>query len=245
MIYCKENNPHRFCNALADAAAAAKCKLARRPFNRFQPETTSWWLVPSSALPFYQFKKIYINWTDKQHNAMLCGLYFEKGLAPELACVYPSSKGRSLLMAPKWYWLQFAESCTDGSFIQKLRTAAETSKFKLEIHIAGGYVDDPTLFDPYGEKQKKDYYIFDLEKDLQNLKYRSAIRDAMVLKCLNKVHNLDNLCAICQKLDEEQFLWLDIFIAARFKISGASTPATDITNLEHIWNNYLSILFAH
>lgn len=244
MIFCEKDNPHRFCNILADAAAADKCKLARRPFNRFKPELTSWWLVPSSALPFYKFPKVYINWNEKKRDSMLCGLYFEKGLAPELASVYPSRKGRSLLMKGKWYWHEFIKKCADSSFAQTIRDAAETSGLGIEIHISGGYVDDPALFDPYGEKQKKDHYVFELGKDMKTLNYRSAIRDTMTLKCLNKVKNVDDLCKTFQELDKEHFLWLDIFVASEFKVPQTDTPETDIINSTEIWNNFLKVLFA-
>jgi hypothetical protein len=244
MIFCAKDNPHRFCNSLADAAAANKCKLARRPFNRFKPELTSWWLVPSNALPFYQFKKIYIDWNDKKRDSMLCGLYFEKGLAPELATVYPSRKGRSLLMKGKWHWHEFLKNCNNGSFAQTIQDAVTTSGLKIEFHISGGYVDDPALFDPYGEKQKKDHYIFDLNKDMNTLNYRSAKRDTMTLKCLNKVKNINDLCNTFQELNNEHFLWLDIFIASKFQIPQADTPETDITSSIEIWNNFLKIFFA-
>ncbi len=242
MVYCEKNNPHRLCNIIAGSALAAKCKLARRPFNRFEPETTSWWLVPSSALPFYRFKKFYCTWADKKRDAMLCGLYLEKGLAPELATVYPSRKGRSLLMNKKWHWHKFIESCGDGSLAETVKNAAQSSGFKLEIHISGGYVDDPALFDPYAAKQKKDYYIFELDKDLNSLNYRSARRDTMILKCLNKVHNTADLCSAMQVLDKEQFLWLDIFIAAGFKVPGRKTADSEIISSDEIWNKFLKLL---
>lgn len=242
MFYCEKNNPHRFCNVLAESAMTTKCKLARRPFNRFEPETSAWWLVPSSALPFYQFNKIYCNWANKERDAMLCGLYMEKGLAPELAVVYPSKKGRSLLMNKKWYWHKFINQCSDGSFAETIKTAAHNSGFQLEFHITGGYVDDPALYDPYGEKQKKDHYIFELDKDFKTLKYCSAKRDTMILKCLNKVHNIFDLCTIMQTLDKEHFLWLDIFIAAKFKVPTSKTKETEIISSDDIWNNFLKIL---
>ena len=244
MFYCEKNNPHRFCNAIAEAAMQDNCKLARRPFNRYEPETTSWWLVPSSDLPFYQFKKIYCSWADQSRDKLLCGLYLEKGLASELAAVYPSRKGKSLLMTPKWYWHEFAEKCTDGSLSETVKTAAQTSGFSLEIHISGGYIDDPALFDPYGEKQKKDYYIFELDQDLNTLNYRSAKRDTMLLKCLNKAHKMSELCSILQNLDKEQFLWLDIFIAAAFKVPSPETDASEITGTDEIWHKFLKILFG-
>ena len=241
-MYCEKNNPHRLCNVLAESAMKSNKKLARRPFNRFEPETSAWWLVPSSALPFYQFNKIYCNWADKERNAMLCGLYLEKGLAPELASVYPSKKGRSLLMNKKWYWHKFIKACSNGSLSETIKNAAQNSGFQFEFHISGGYVDDPALYDPYGEKQKKDYYIFELGNDLNTLNYRSAVRDTMILKCLNKIHNISDFCSIMQSLDKEHFLWLDIFIAAEFKIPDSETREEEIISSDEIWNNFLKIL---
>jgi hypothetical protein len=242
MLYCNQNNPHRLCNFLAESAKIDNCKLARRPFNRFEPETTAWWLVPSSALPFYQFNKIYCTWATPERDSMLCGLYLEKGLAPELASVYPSRKGRSLLMNKNWYWHKFIKKCADGSLIEMLKNAAKTSALPMEIHISGGYVDDPALFDPYGEKQKKDYYIFDLDEDLATLNYRSARRDNMLLKCLNKAKKLTDLCSIIQTLDKEHFLWLDIFIASEFKIANNHPDESQIISPDIIWNDFLKIL---
>jgi len=241
-MYCEKNNPHRLCNALAESAMNTKCKLARRPFNRFESETSAWWLVPSSALPFYQFNKVYCKWANKEGKAMLCGLYLEKGLAPELASVYPSKKGRSLLMNKKWYWHKFIKSCADGSLIETIQNAAKTSGFKLEFHITGGYVDDPSLFDPYAGKQKKDHYIFELDKDFNTLKYRSAKRDTMTLKCLNKVKKLSDFCSVMQDLDKEHFLWLDVFIAAEFKVASSGQEKPDTISSDDIWNNFLNIL---
>ena len=241
-MYCEKNNPHHLCNVLAESAMKSNKKLARRPFNRFEPETSAWWLVPSSALPFYQFNKIYCNWANKKRDAMLCGLYLEKGLAPELASVYPSKKGRSLLMSKKWYWHKFIKNCSDGSFAETIKNAAQSSGFQLEFHISGGYVDDPALYDPYGEKQKKDYYIFELGNDLNTLNYRSAVRDTMILKCLNKIHNISDFCSIMQSLDKEHFLWLDIFIAAAFEIPDSKTDEEEIISSNEIWNNFLKIL---
>jgi hypothetical protein len=103
-------------------------------------------------------------------------------------------------------------------------------------------VDDPALYDPYGEKQKKDHYIFDLEKDSETLKYRFARRDAMILKSMNNVHNLSTFCSTMQDMDKEHFLWLDIFIAAEFKIPSKETSNSEIVSSNNIWNDFLKVL---
>jgi len=47
-----------------------------------------------------------------------------------------------------------------------------------------------------------------------------------------------------QTLDKEQFLWLDIFIAAKFKIPTNETKESELISSDDIWNNFLKILMA-
>jgi hypothetical protein len=46
-----------------------------------------------------------------------------------------------------------------------------------------------------------------------------------------------------QALDKEHFLWLDLFIAAEFKIASNETKDTEIISPDEIWNNFLKIFF--
>ena len=145
-------------------------------------------------------------------------------------------------MNKKWHWHKFIQSCADGSLAETIKTAAQTSGFKLEFHITGGYVDDPALYDPYGGKQKKDHYIFELDKDFSTLKYRSAKRDTMTLKCLNKVKKISDMCSIMQTLDKEHFLWLDVYIAAELKVAKGDTNESEIVSADEMWNDFLKLL---
>lgn len=239
MIYCERKTPHRLVEDIEPLAASELGKVVRRPFNRFQPAATGWWLVPSNDLPFYHHGKFYCDWSSPEMNSISCGFFLEKGLAPEVAVVYPSRKGKSLIMNDKWQWNSFAASCVNGAFGRALSAAAE-SNLPVEIQVSGGYVDDPALYDPYKEKQKKDHFIFDLGADRRTLEYRCAKRDAMVLKALNGVKCLDDFCRVIGEFSTDHFLWLNVTIAARFAAFDEAVAAGEqMWSAERIWNDFL------
>lgn len=240
MIYCDKKFPRRLCEDIEPHIMIPGGKVVRRPFNRFQPDVTGWWLVPSLELPFYRCGKIYCDWGDSERQTITCGFYLEKGLAAEVAVVYSSKKGRALIMNDSWQWCNFVADCTNGTFLHALKCAAANSGLPVEVHISGGYVDDPALFDPYSEIQKKDHFIFDLQNDYETLKYRCAKRDAMVLKPLNKVKTLTDFSLAVKEFSADHFLWLNVFISARFNIlSEGPSDSTDVWSSEKIWKHFL------
>jgi hypothetical protein len=241
MLYCEKMTPRRLCEAIEEYASVDCGKLARRPFNRFKAIECAWWLVPSAALPFYHHGKLYFDWADKDQSAIACGFFIEKGLAPEVAAVYPSKKGKSLIMNDSWQWNRFRDACADNSFFKMLRIAAEKSKLEFELHVRGGYVDDPGLFDPYNDKLKQDHFIFDLDPMTEAVKYRSAKRDAMVLKVLNKVKNFVGLRDAIIGFDADHFLWLNVFLAVKFRVCPPEPPPNEqIISSKDIWSQCLS-----
>ncbi len=239
MNLCEKKTPRRLCEAVEEFASRACGKMARRPFNRFVPVVTSWWLVPSPELPFYRHGKYYFDWGDKEQKTIACGFYLEKGLAPEVAAVYNSKKGRSLILSGNWMWNDFVAKCGSGEVAAVLKEAVGQSGLEIELHASGGYVDDPDLFDPYNDKVKKDHFIFKIGVD-GTLEYCSAKRDAMVLKIFNKVKKVEDLAMALNQLNEDHFLWFNIFIAAKFGVCPEEVPAgVEPWSSEKIWNNFL------
>ncbi|QSH40169.1 hypothetical protein P0136_01085 [Lentisphaerota bacterium ZTH] len=242
MVYCERKTPRRLLEDIEPLASAALGKTARRPFNRFKAEISPWWLVPGIKLPFYKYGKIYSKFCDSAPDKILCGFYLEKGLAPEVATVYNSRKGRSLIMTNAWQWRKkFLTGCIDGSFQEALSKAA-ASGLPVELHISGGYVDDPALFDPYAEVQKIDHFVWDLQPDGTELKYRCAKRDAMVLKILNKLKTTADLGAVMTEINDDHFMWLNVFAGTAFQVFSEDSSAAGSTwDATAIWRDFLSI----
>ena len=60
--------------------------LTARPFNRFEPVDSIWWLVPSAEWPAFQYSKIFVNPLSAT-NKYEVGLYLEKGHSSNILLV--------------------------------------------------------------------------------------------------------------------------------------------------------------
>src|SRR5262245_22606893 len=56
-----------------------------RPFNRYSPEFTRWWLVPDTNWPAYKRGKLSFRHCPWDGNSMYIGYYSEKGFSPSIA----------------------------------------------------------------------------------------------------------------------------------------------------------------
>ena len=236
MRYTKFKSPRRLCEGVEAALTAAgdTGRIVRRPFNHYVPALTDWWIVPSLELPFFKFGKYFFTWDEKRRDELRCGLYLAKGLDPMLAKVYPTRKGRRLLMDDTWAWHAFYPSVMRGELETTLRTCADALQAPLEIVFEGGYVDDPGLFNPDSELRKRDRYTLGYDPADGSLRVLPGTRrDAMSLKFLNKVHDWPGFRTAVKTLNDESFLWCDIFIAAAWGIrDGADAERDDESGVD-------------
>ncbi len=230
MHYSKFKSPRRLCEAIEKEALAddAAGRLVRRPFNHYVPSLTDWWIVPSLELPFFKFGKYFFTWDEKKRDTLRCGLYLAKGLDPMLAKVYPTKKGKRLLMDESWAWHEFYPAVMRGEIEQAVRSGAEALQMPISIVFEGGYVDDPGLFNPDSELRKRDRYTIGYDPADGSLKVLPGTRrDAMSLKFLNKIRDWKSFSEAIKTLHDEQFLWCDIFLHATWAIRNGAEPDTD------------------
>jgi hypothetical protein len=103
------NSDFKTAQSLAHAVSdIASVKLTPRPYNRFAPDDTIWWLVPSSDWPAYKFGKFFFETrTDRlpseSPESIYFGFYVEKGLSPVVGNIYP----RTWIMDDEWFWDDF------------------------------------------------------------------------------------------------------------------------------------------
>lgn len=203
-------------------------KGARRPFDHYRPTETQWYIVPSAELPFFKFGKFYFEWS-KDGKAVNAGVICTKGLAPELSIVYPTKKGRRLIMEddswafPAWAFC-FAQ-CKLTEILRQIKNNLPDAE--LKIRFRGSYVDDPGLFDPYAEEKKAfDEYEISIDPENDVFKVVHAVRQAMNLKILNQVRNGKTFAKSITEIAADSFLWCDIFIGVELGIApDENTPA--------------------
>jgi hypothetical protein len=110
------NSDFKSAQSLAYAVSdIASVKLTPRPYNRFAPDETIWWLVPSSDWPAFKFGKLFFEpradrMPGGSPESIYVGFYVEKGLSPVTGNVYP----RSWIMDEEWFWGEFLGQLGSG-----------------------------------------------------------------------------------------------------------------------------------
>ncbi|MBU0648551.1 hypothetical protein KJ969_00360 [Patescibacteria group bacterium] len=93
----------------------ASIKLISRPFNRFKPDNTMWWLTPTTEWPAYKYGKLFFQSRPERMPAGKEGIYtgfnIEKGLSLRVANFYHNS----LIMKGDWLWDEFIGSLPEAT----------------------------------------------------------------------------------------------------------------------------------
>lgn len=207
--------PRYICEEMAKLSVA-DAKLTKRPWDRFRPDFTSWYLVPSTSVTYYKFGKLYFSKEKEKSDSIACGIFFEKGLGESLGIVYSTKQAKPLMMDKTWFWHKFiAESSKDNFPFKKANLDASLGTLKVKIE--GGYVTEPNSFDPYKMRMLKwDKYIFDYKIDKDLFSVAESQRESFVLK-LHTLKSFSDFIVSLKELEKDEWLWLNIFIYTELK----------------------------
>ena len=215
-------------------------KLTKRPWDRFRPDISPWWLVPSTDIIHYKYAKLYFNWVDDKQESINCGLYVEKGLDESLAPIYSSKQAKNLIMNKDWSWNRIVRAFNDSKLFEAI-SKTEDNIHAVKIIIDGGYVTEPTSFDPYQDKKIKwDKYCFLLDKKSEKISIESSARSSYTLK-LHNIKTRQNLTAAINELNKDQWLWLNLFICIETP-SKIDKPIAD--SIKEVYENFLKHLIC-
>ncbi len=211
-------------------------KLTKRPWDRFRPDITPWWIIPTGNVVHYKNSKYFFSWTDSKQNKINAGYYIEKGLSENLSSVYSSKKAKNLIMNNTWTWFTFTEK------IEESLKNITNPPSPITISISGGYITEPTEFDPYQEKETGfDRYSFIVHPATNTLALNESKRCSYILK-LHNIKTLTDLSETLKQLTADEWLWLTIIISETLEIN----KPEDINELhsskeaEELWLKFLS-----
>jgi hypothetical protein len=237
-IYCDFGTPMKACHALGDVADLSTGKrMVRRPYNFHNPETTSWWLVPSTEWPAFKHGKYYfIN--DKANGDLLVGLYIEKGHGIEAKGFY----GQAWYMDKSWSWYQLLSGLKESTVQKATQEASRSLPIPVEIIIDGG----PTI--PKGEEGRGfsdstfDEYRFTVNSNNTFTQIETRKRPQNPLKTLDAVSSFEVLLTALESLNGQPFIWVDVFFALRLgSIDKTRKGDSDLKvwSAEQIWDRFL------
>jgi len=224
----------------------ADIEFTARPYNRFEPEKSIWWLIPSTEWPAFKYGKIFFDEFKEvsEKSGIVCGFYIEKGISQELNGLY---KG-SFIMEKDWLWNEFIDSIKNKneeiySIISNLTSLPYeiflTIKTSYTPPEKANYLDSPENF--YSQKD-------DFRASVVTFKIRGQFELILENKETNPSNcevaeyfeseiipekQLDNLALKICNIPRLSWLWVDLNI-------GVLIPQNenDITPAE-LWNNYL------
>ena len=205
-------------------------RFTMRPWNQYRPENTLWWLVPSTQWPACAFGKAVI--FREPDNRFFYGLVVEKGLDPRIRELYGSKKGQGLIMDGSWCWYRFLEGLEDDRIFKAVQTIHAATALPVKLEIQSGIVDDPSLFDPYSERDPGDKIIWEYEAE----KFSLVAQPSRYLSPLADIHDIQGMKRVLSGIEELDWLWVDFYL-------GVSIPNYQQVPPEEVnkkaWDGYL------
>lgn len=190
-------------------------KVTARPWNKFDPDNTLWWIVPHTEWPAYRWGKFFFSPDHAPKDFLFCGLHMEKGLDPRVADAYPSRGGKSLIMRDDWAWHSFLGDLRSGVLNSAVKKAAKAMDEPILIRVETGYAEDPGSFDPHAIRFKWDKMVFS-SKD-GSLKLKSHDAPSRLLGDIAGLQRLEQLAGAIEQMKDGGWYWIDISIGSLFE----------------------------
>lgn len=235
--YCSYSSVRNAALDIHEYIAAPKGKkYSARPYNRYGPEDSLWWLIPSTDWPAYRHGKITI--FEEQKGELFFGINIEKAIGQEAAACYPSKRAQKIIMDKEWCWYDFYRDLNEGKIAHAMDTIQDnTDGLPLHFSLSGHIIDDPALFDPYSEHGYGDRVIWNYEGGYLNY----VTRPEYFFYPLKTVDKINHLAGSILQISELHWLWIDIFIGVILKNN--LKPKEDLTKQSYdgytIWHKII------
>lgn len=184
------NNSRALVKEIQDIAGL---NLFRKPYDRYKPDNTTWWLIPGKEFPAYKYGKLFFR---MEKGDMFCGYHIEKGISTEDDLRYGSFQ-----MNGEWRWNKFMASLrTNDENLVSALTKFASNELKSHIVVSVKLVSangkdnsEPALIDfeidsnlnlhrqkmEVNKIQEKiaSYFISEFKDEMSVSKFASAISD--------------------------------------------------------------------
>lgn len=187
--------------------------LTARPFNRFEPADSIWWLVPSAEWPAFQYNKIFVN-PEKGADKYEVGLYLEKGHGSNILLVEGDKpSNRVQVMTNDWGWMKLSKGNDElATVVDSMKLAGVNPKVRLEIEP---FSSERAAENYDGEKQKirltYDYTgtainLVDQNDTINDPKLRGLIKDVA------QQTNVAGVVNSIESFSESGWYWMNLMV---------------------------------
>jgi len=184
-------------------------KYTPRPWNRFEPEESLWWLLPTNEWPAYKYGK-YQLWKDDKY--LNIGVTIEKGFGELAAIAFPKLKKKDTIIEDKWMWNKLYIDMDNGKLEETLNKFEKNINQDVFINMNIGLAFDPSDYDPMKPKSDNITYKYNQGK-LSLLNHRNS---RGVLEELKNAKSINNIKETISNYKDINWTWIDYIIYTRF-----------------------------
>lgn len=132
-------------------------EYSSRPYNRYDPKNTTWWVVPGTDWPAFHYGKFVF----RDDGALLrVGLNIEKGLGLSAEQVAKTLKiSEKSIVDEKWVWHDFVEEVKKESIDGILKQVVNRAG-KVFVELGISYINQPSEYDPLAPKSDRFVYLY-------------------------------------------------------------------------------------
>jgi len=216
--------------AFAEHLKSEKQPFSPRPYNRFEPRDSVWWVVPETDWPAYHLGKYIFRDAEDR---IKCGLNVEKGFGEIAARGYNYDTS----LDDDWQWFKSIDDIENGIVEGKLNKV-ENYINKLFFELGAGMATDPSDYDP--NQPKSDRYVYEYKNG--NLILNEDKSDKNQFIEFEDLREIEELPSILESLgDKVDWCWIDIDILVAFKkkqFGEEENEIIDMYKLENIFSPF-------
>jgi hypothetical protein len=213
-------------------------KLTARPWNRFEPLNTEWWLIPSTDWPAYRYGKYFFR-AQNNNRDLYGGLFVEKGLDPSIAIAFPT--GKKLVTKKDWTWHRVLGDMQSGALNAPISEVKERCGHPVLIVVDGGFVDDPASYDPYAPPMDWSYLAF--ESDGAELRLRSSHLGGDQFANLPTCGSPPELAGALAEIPQLEWTWINLHIGLELELAPLepdAEPGSGGWGASELWDRCLA-----
>lgn len=188
-------------------------RFTARPWNFYAPNTTLWWLVPSTEWPALKCAKLVLFRSETGYRV---GIHIEKGISEVAGQMLSATKAKSLCIRPDWAWNVLLRDLSVGKFEEKLMELSDEADRPIRISLQASSITSE--YDPYAEE------IEGLETDnIMVLEFKHGTISMQDDELKGEMQNFGGVCNfadLIRVLSEKEldWFWIDMFVVFDVKI---------------------------
>jgi hypothetical protein len=232
----------------AAAQKASQERLVALPYNHYDPDNTTWWLLNSSEMPAYRFGKLIVTKDPAVVGPgdRFIGLHVEKGVHGDIAAATFTMYHRdSMVMDSTWRWPQLVRAFRSGRFADEATTAETSAGLPLTVTLIAGL--------QLADKEKPEHQSQDSDADVARficvagqLTPIEGVRRQGRLDSLAKATSFSAIAEAVPAIREEEFVWIEFLIGVQFGLtedggSQAWSPQDVWDRVYRPWQSWIDV----